>query len=235
MSSKRLLVVGGCGALGKTVIQRFVGAGWTVWNVDIMENAEASHNVIHPWNIVHSGAVNYVESELAKADPFHCIVCAAGGFAMGAPGDSASLGSVDNMMSVCLETAFATSHYAARFLHNNGLTVFTGAAAALGPTPMLLAYGATKAATHHIVSSTATELKDRATVVAVLPNTIDTPGNREAMPDADFSSWTPTSAFAEQIEVWHNSGGAKNGGLYEFQTTSGKTKTILRNEQNLII
>ncbi len=29
------------------------------------------------------------------------------------------------------------------------------------------------------------------TVVGILPVTIDTPSNREGMPNADFSAWTP--------------------------------------------
>jgi len=222
--------------MGRTVLQRFTAAGWSTWNIDIAASTETSNNIIYPRNVGFSGAVEYVDSELCKTEPFHCIVHTAGGFAMGSPGDASSLGSVESMISVCLESAFATSHYAARYLHSQGLTVFTGAAAALnGPTSFAFAYGATKAATHHIVSSTASELKDRATVIAVLPNTIDTPGNREAMPDADFSTWTPTDSFAEQIEKWCENKDALNGGLYEFQTKEGVTTLVLRNESSLAL
>jgi NAD(P)-dependent dehydrogenase (short-subunit alcohol dehydrogenase family) len=37
------------------------------------------------------------------------------------------------------------------------------------------------------------------TVNAVLPSTMDTPGNRRAMPDADRSSWVSTEAVADVI------------------------------------
>ena len=39
----------------------------------------------------------------------------------------------------------------------------------------------------------------RTTVLAVLPQTIDTPANREGMPGADFSSWTRPEAIATAI------------------------------------
>jgi len=38
-------------------------------------------------------------------------------------------------------------------------------------------------------------------VNAVVPTTIDTPANRTAMPDADFSSWTPPERIARVI-LW---------------------------------
>ena len=36
-------------------------------------------------------------------------------------------------------------------------------------------------------------------VGAVVPTTIDTPSNGTAMPDADFSSWTPPAQIAAAI------------------------------------
>jgi NAD(P)-dependent dehydrogenase (short-subunit alcohol dehydrogenase family) len=36
-------------------------------------------------------------------------------------------------------------------------------------------------------------------VNAVLPTTIDTPANRAAMPDADFSKWTRPEAIAAAV------------------------------------
>jgi NAD(P)-dependent dehydrogenase (short-subunit alcohol dehydrogenase family) len=38
-------------------------------------------------------------------------------------------------------------------------------------------------------------------VNAVLPDTIDTPANRAAMPQADFSRWTAPAAIAKTI-LW---------------------------------
>lgn len=90
-----------------------------------------------------------------------------------------------------------------------GLLVLTGATAALQATPGMVSYGASKAATHHLIASAVTELPEDATVLGVLPTTIDTPMNRKFMADADFSTWTKAEDIAEKILEWSN---APNGG-----------------------
>jgi NAD(P)-dependent dehydrogenase (short-subunit alcohol dehydrogenase family) len=62
------------------------------------------------------------------------------------------------------------------------------------------AYGASKAAELSVVQSVADELRyTGVTVNAVLPGTMDTPPNREAMPDADRSQWVRLDDVAELI------------------------------------
>ena len=36
----------------------------------------------------------------------------------------------------------------------------------------------------------------------ILPQVIDTPGNREAMPDADKSEWAPPDKIAAMVKQW---------------------------------
>ena len=40
---------------------------------------------------------------------------------------------------------------------------------------------------------------DDVNVNCILPGTIDTPQNRESMPDADFSTWVPPAALADVV------------------------------------
>ncbi len=62
------------------------------------------------------------------------------------------------------------------------------------------AYSASKGAVLRLTESMAEELKQsNITVNAVLPGTIDTPQNRQAMPDADHSTWVAPEAIAEVI------------------------------------
>ena len=59
------------------------------------------------------------------------------------------------------------------------------------------AYTAAKAAVVALARVSAQEcLKDRVRVNAILPNTIDTPANRAAMPDSAHDEWVPTEAIA---------------------------------------
>ena len=75
-----------------------------------------------------------------------------------------------------------------------------GAAPALGGTPGMIGYGMAKAAVHQLVKSLAADksgVSPDATVLAILPNTLDTPNNRKFMPAADTSKWTPLDVVAK--------------------------------------
>ena len=62
------------------------------------------------------------------------------------------------------------------------------------------AYSASKAAVIRLTESAAAEVKDKGVNVnCILPGTIDTPANREAIPTADFGKWVKPSSLAEVI------------------------------------
>ncbi len=108
--------------------------------------------------------------------------------------------------------------------NDGGLFVAIGATAALGSTPGMLGYGLAKVATHHYLTTlgestgkaVTTKSKRRETrrlrlesdylqrlsVVGILPTTIDTQANREAMPDANFDEWTKSIDIAKEIGMW---------------------------------
>ena len=45
-------------------------------------------------------------------------------------------------------------------------------------------------------------VSSNATVVGILPITIDTITNRKAMPDSDYSTWTSIPHIAQEILEW---------------------------------
>jgi NAD(P)-dependent dehydrogenase (short-subunit alcohol dehydrogenase family) len=62
------------------------------------------------------------------------------------------------------------------------------------------AYSASKSAVLRLTESLADELKNsNINVNCIMPATIDTPQNRAAMPDTDFSKWVEPSALADVI------------------------------------
>ncbi|CAK4622113.1 hypothetical protein LEN26_003759 [Aphanomyces euteiches] len=220
---KRLLVVGGSGALGRGVAQRFNAAKWSVINVDFAANKEtnvtnvtldASKSVLHQLPKVIEGLQNQ------KVD---AVVCAAGGWAGGSIGDSEIASSLAQMYSMNLESAVLAAHVAATSLNPNGLLILTGSAAALTATPGMVAYGLTKAATHHLVASSAASLPTGASSLAILPITIDTPTNRKFMADADFSTWTPVEEIANQLLEWSMNTASRptSGDLVQVTTSNG--------------
>ena len=107
---------------------------------------------------------------------------------------------------------------------DGGLFVAIGATAALGGTPGMLGYGLSKVATHHYLTTLGEttgkaithKSKRRETrqlrlssgylqklsVVGILPTTIDTQANREAMPEANFDEWTKSIDICREIGTW---------------------------------
>jgi NAD(P)-dependent dehydrogenase (short-subunit alcohol dehydrogenase family) len=70
------------------------------------------------------------------------------------------------------------------------------------PPAGLAAYAAAKAGVLVLTEVLQREVEgDGVRVCALLPSTIDTPANRAAMPDADFSRWTSPAQIADVL-VW---------------------------------
>jgi NAD(P)-dependent dehydrogenase (short-subunit alcohol dehydrogenase family) len=63
------------------------------------------------------------------------------------------------------------------------------------------AYSASKSAVIRLTESMAAELKDRGiNVNCIIPGTIDTPQNRESMPNEDYSMWVAPESLADVIQ-----------------------------------
>jgi NAD(P)-dependent dehydrogenase (short-subunit alcohol dehydrogenase family) len=70
------------------------------------------------------------------------------------------------------------------------------------------AYSVSKAAIISLIKTLALEIKETGvTANVVLPSVIDTPANRAAMPDADYSKWVTAESIAHLL-VWLASGKA---------------------------
>jgi dihydropteridine reductase len=138
---------------------------------------------------------------------YDAIVCAAGGWAGGSlTGETHELlASIDKMYSMNLQSALATAHLAAKFLKTNGLVVLTGANAARNGTSGMIGYGLAKSATHQLAQSLHQQFSSAKTgsaVVSILPVTLDTPSNRSAMPNGNFTTWTPLTEVSGNIVSW---------------------------------
>ena len=82
----------------------------------------------------------------------------------------------------------------------SGAIVNVGAAGALHGAALMGPYLASKAAVIRTTETLSAELKDQGiNVNCVLPSVIDTPQNRAAMPDADYSEWVTPTQLADAI------------------------------------
>jgi NAD(P)-dependent dehydrogenase (short-subunit alcohol dehydrogenase family) len=109
----------------------------------------------------------------------------------------------DQMYAMNLRTAVVCCKAAlpAMLERGSGRIINIGAGAAAGRAAAGMgAYAASKAGVQRLTESLSEEVKDRGiTVNAILPGTIDTPRNRDDMPDADFSRWVAPGEIAEVI------------------------------------
>ena len=99
--------------------------------------------------------------------------------------------------------------------HNGwGRIVNMGAQAVVKGTPLAGPYCASKAAVHILTKIIALENGNGITCNALLPSIIDTPDNRNQMPEANYSNWVGLQQIAKRIETLLLSD--ENGSLIDF-------------------
>jgi NAD(P)-dependent dehydrogenase (short-subunit alcohol dehydrogenase family) len=206
----RVLITGAAGALGRSVVQRFVDGGDRVLAVDANEAALAELTDLAPSDILAVRRVNLADSgeverlfddaERTSGIPT-AVVHLVGGFRWGRFADLTDK-DWSYLVTLNLETTFRVFRECARRFERagGGAVVAVSAPAALLGEAGIGGYAAAKAGVLRMVESLAREMASfggRAN--AVLPGTMDTPANRAAMPDADPSQWASTDAVASVI------------------------------------
>jgi NAD(P)-dependent dehydrogenase (short-subunit alcohol dehydrogenase family) len=207
LEGKNVVVTGGLGALGQVVVGRFLKAG-AICHVPSRKAAERPAG----WDDGQVGVVPDIDlTDEAAVGRFYdavpdlwASVHLAGGFAMAPLADTPRADFL-RMMEMNTMTAFICCRAAARNMRKTGQggrIVNVSARPGLDPRKGggMVAYAASKAAVTAITLALSEELKsDRILVNAIAPSTIDTPNNREAMPNADTSKWLSPKAAAEAI------------------------------------
>jgi NAD(P)-dependent dehydrogenase (short-subunit alcohol dehydrogenase family) len=156
--------------------------------------------------------VSLVQADLFEDEPaaaavqavpeLEAVVNLVGGFASGPKVHETTSGDFVRLVRLNLEPAFRLAHAAMPRLveREGGAFVGVSARAALRPFPGAAGYAAGKAALLAFVKALDAEYKaDGVRCNAVLPSVIDTPANRAATPDADFSKWVPPEQIARVI------------------------------------
>lgn len=200
---RRVLITGASGALGASVVRRFIAGGDQV--VAVAGSAGKDLSGLGPADRLearHADLSSSAEVEsLFAGEPPAAVAHLAGGFRAGRLRD---FGDDDWtwLLRVNLETTFRVARACARAFERAGggaLVVVASPAALLGEAGTG-AYAASKAGALRLVESLAREMAPfggRAN--AVLPGTMDTPANRRDMPHADTARWVSTEAVAEVI------------------------------------
>ena len=203
---RNVMVLGGNGALGRAMVSAFKQRSWGVLSVDLNQNSEADSNLVLAGDQqVQSQLPAIYEQTRSFAPSYDSIICVAGGFDVSNVKDDDVLEKYLHIDKVNFQSALLAGHLSTKFLGPQGLLMFTGAAAVFeGPVNFAYGYAMSKAATHHLALQMAelTEIPSSSTVCTILPQIVDTPTNREAMPDADTSEWQPPAKIAELVRGW---------------------------------
>jgi NAD(P)-dependent dehydrogenase (short-subunit alcohol dehydrogenase family) len=207
----RVVVTGGTGALGREVVRRFLERGDRVvvpWIVkaereelaaSFREELAAARLELLEADVTDEPGADEVARAAGAAG---VLVNGVGGFAGGAPVDETDLELWDQMYRINVRSAVAMSRALLPGMRSRrrGVIVNVASRAAHERPAGLAAYSAAKAAVEVLTETLQKEVAaDGVRVHAVVPTTIDTPANRAAMPDADFSSWSAPSEIAKVI------------------------------------
>jgi NAD(P)-dependent dehydrogenase (short-subunit alcohol dehydrogenase family) len=196
-----ILITGANGGLGGAVSKAFLASGATVIGVALHWREPAPFPTLSIDLTTAEGCEQMVEQALQHG-PIDALVHILGGFGGGQPISETSDQTWDGMMTLNLRAAFCAMRAVLKPMTaaKYGRIVAVGSRAAVEPLPKFAAYAVSKAGLVALVKNVAAEGKDLGiTANVVLPSTIDTPQNRQAMPQADFSRWVAPASIAKTL------------------------------------
>ena len=182
--TRNAFITGGGGGLGVAVVERFLTAGW---NVAAPRRAEA--DLTDP---------EAVRRAVAAAAPLHAVVNLAGGFTAGQRVADTPVEDFEANFALNLRPTYLVCHAAIPHLASDGAIVCTSSMTARDPFPGSAGYAASKAA---VTALARTIAKEGVRCNVVLPSLIDTPANRESMPESAWGRMVPPERIAELI-LW---------------------------------
>ena len=202
MMGRKVIVTGAFGTLGIAMMRCFGRQGVRMGAIDY---TEIPKNLFSDIFCPH---VDLTDPKAAQEAVTQCVrhmsgvdglVNIAGGFAWELIKESNDV-VWDKLYDMNLRTALNATRATLTHMTLGGSIVNIGAASALKAGAGMGAYTASKAALAKFTEALADEVKDKdIRVNMVLPSIIDTPANRAAMPDADFSRWVTPEALADVI------------------------------------
>ena len=182
--TRNAFITGGGGGLGGAVVERFRAAGW---NVTAPRRAE-----------VDLQDPEAVGRAVQAAAPLHALVNLAGGFAAGEPVAETPVETFEASLQLNLRTTYLACHAAIPVLAADGAIVCTSSATAHAPFAGSAGYAASKAGVIALAKAIA---KEGVRCNVVLPSLIDTPANRESMPESQWGKLVPPERIAEVV-LW---------------------------------
>jgi len=208
-----VMITGSAGNLGLAVARAFLDAHASLVLIDRapdrlahlfpeLVNSE-DHFLAQSVDLTDANAVaETVDEALRRFDRIDVLINAAGGYRAGPSVDATPLEDWDFIFNLNARSIFTTSRAVipAMRRQRRGKIINVASRSALRGEANAALYSASKSVVVRLTESMAAELRDAGiNVNCVLPGIIDTPINRKAMPNGDFSRWVQPEALAEVI------------------------------------
>jgi NAD(P)-dependent dehydrogenase (short-subunit alcohol dehydrogenase family) len=196
MPDRTALVTGGAGGLGRSVVQTLVGDGW-----DVVVPVEAGSD-LEPSEGVSTVVADLTDpDDVARAvraagENLRAVVNLVGGFAAEQPVETTPLADFERMFALNLRPTYLVTQAAFPRLKDAGSIVCVGSATALEPFAGAAGYAASKAA---VIAFAKTVAKEGVRCNVIVPTMIDTPANRQAMPESEWHKLVPPARIASVI------------------------------------
>lgn len=213
LPKKVILVTGPAGNLGSAVIERFRQESVSLVLLDRHPNRikelypdledSKDHLLFTGVDLTDPETVQTaVGNALRTFGRIDCLVHTTGGFQMGEQVHEITPEKWDLMMDINVKTLLNTTRpvIPAMINQKNGIIITIGARPSLQGKKKMGSYSAAKAAVLRLTESIAAEGRSFGiTAKCIIPGTIDTPENHQAMPQADTSKWVKTETIADVI------------------------------------
>lgn len=208
-SDQVVLVTGASGSLGTATVERFHEAGATVCTSarhppDDDEAAallESDRVHFYEGDFTDEAAVQQVfDSVVDDHGRLDALCTLIGAWRGGTPLDQTAADEFEFLLDVNLKTVFlAAKHAVPHLRESSGTLVSVSARSSLeggeGDGP----YRAAKAGVRRLTETVAEENLGSVRANAIMPSIIDTPTNREMLPDADHDGWPTPEEIAQVV------------------------------------
>jgi NAD(P)-dependent dehydrogenase (short-subunit alcohol dehydrogenase family) len=212
-SNKTVMVSGAIGNLGVVLARTFQASDAKLALVDRGEErlrqafpdlvGLQEYLLVNCADLMDEGAVEASVTEaILHFGRIDVLVNTVGGFRAGKMLHETSIETWDFLLNLNARSVFIACKKVIPHMLNQGSGKIVNVAARPGIKGQagMAAYSASKSAVFRLTESMAEELKDQGiNVNCIIPGTIDTPQNRGAMPNEDYSTWVAPDSLADVI------------------------------------